>query len=619
MIELLWLLTIICAGFGLGKRVVKWFKIQPSSLLEEFVISVGIGLGLLSLIMLGLGFSRLFYPAVAYTLVILLCILSIYELKKFLLGIKLINLKQLDKGSIFLLIIFSLVTFLNFLKAYIPPVTGDVLLYHLALPRYFIEFHRIYNFSNIFHAAECPLLLEMLFTLGMLLRNDIVAQLIHSFYGLLCALTIGLITRKFTSLKISILAGILFVSLPSIIVYFATCMNDLGLAFYILLSIYGFLVWLQSSKTGWLIISAFACGFAIGIKHSGAITLFFLPATIIFSRKIRGLKFTSMVKYSLLFGLISLLVYAPWMIKAYKHTGNPVSPLMSDFFKASNWNSCIDKMDKDTGKGFQQGHLGYLNLIRNFNKYAKEDLPRTIHGLLYFNIQFLPLFFFILLLIPSFKKNSINLNFILIIFFIHLVIIGSLRPMNDRYLFVPLSPIACVLTAYSIGEIIKRSKLHKQICTLILIGLISGWWLYGVAFFVTRGYAYHSLEVIFGTESRDTYLRRNLTYYSMADYINTHLSFSDKVVSINEVRSYYLNVQFVHSFSKEGSIIHTSSDINEILSHLKKNKIYYVFVNRDKYFTHNRYPSILWDEEVLNKYFNLLYTNGVCYLYKIKD
>ncbi len=622
MIELFWLLTIICAGVALGRTVIRWFKIQPHSLLEEFVLNIGMGLGTLSLIMFGLGFSRLFYPAVAYTLIILLDILFIYELKKILPKVKFINLRGLDKITIFLLIIFGFCTFFNFLKAYIPPMTSDVLLYHLTLPRYFIEFHKIYDVSKIFCNSEVPLQLEMLFTLGMLLRNDIVAQLILSLYGFLGAVTIALITRRFADFKIALLSAILYSSLPSIIIYSGTCMIDIGLAFYILLAVYTFLGWLESSKNGWLIISAITCGLAMGAKHWGGITLTLLPISIIFikiTKKERRINFASIIKYSFIFGLLFLLVYSPWIIKSYIHTGNPVSPLMGDKFKSSNSNPFIEDVFNSALEGFQAGIMSFMDMITNFKKYYQDDPYRLIHGILYFNIQFFPLFFLILFIIPSFKKNPMGINFILIFSFIHLLIGSNFAFMSDRYLFVPLSPTFCLLAAYGVGKILEKGKLHKQICVIVLVVLISGWWAYAYAFLTAKGWSHRALPVIFGFESRDSFLKKNLDFYSMADYINTHLSISDKVLSINETRNYYFKVQFVQSHvSVQGTIIHTSSNIDEILSSLKKNNIHYIFISRNEYFTHHRYPTILWDEEILNKYFDLLYTNGVCYLYKIK-
>ncbi|MDI6736472.1 MAG: phospholipid carrier-dependent glycosyltransferase [bacterium] len=622
MIELFWLLTIICGAFTLGRRVVRCFKIQPGYLLEEFVLNVGIGLGTLSLIMLGLGFSKLFYPAVAYTLIILLNILFVYELRNFLPRIKFINLKGLDKVTIFLLIIFSLCTFLNFLKAYIPPVTSDVLTYHLTLPRYFIEFHKIYDVSKMFALSELPFLLEMLFTLGMLVGNDLVAQLIHSFYGLLGALTIGLITRKFTTLKISILSAIIFISLPSIISYSGTAMVDIGLAFYMILTVYTFLGWLESSKKGWLIISAVTCGLSISTKYWGGITLILLPLSIIFvkitKREIR-LNFTSIFKYSLIFGLLFLLVFSPWMIKSYLHTNNPVSPFVLPGIKSSNWNSFINKGWNSSFKISQMEFMSRVQTIMNFKRCYQKDPARVIHSLLYFNMQFFPLFFLVLFLLPCFKKNPPGINFILIFTLIHFLIGSKPAFLDDRHFFVPLSPTLCVLSAYTLGKIFQKSKLHKQIAVIVLIGLICSWWAYAYAFLTAKGWSHRALPVIFGVESRDIFLRGNLDFYSMADYINTHLSISDKVLSINENRTYYFKTQFVQSdFSLEGTIVHTSSNINEILSSLKKNNIHYIFISRNEYFTQNRQPTILWDEEILNKYFDLLHTNGVCYLYKIK-
>ncbi len=621
--ELFWLLTIVCGAFALGRRVVRCCKIQPGYLLEELVLNVGIGLGILSLVMLGLGFSKLFYPAIAYSLIILSNILFIYELRDLLPRIKFINIKELDKVTIFLLIIFGLRTFLNFLKAYIPPVTSDVLTYHLTLPGYFIEFHKIYDVSKMFGLSELPFLLEMLYTLGMLVSNDIVAQLIHSFYGLLGALTIGLITRKFTTLKISILSAILFASLPSIIIYSGTAMVDIGLAFYMILAVYTFLGWLESSKKGWLIISAITCSLAISTKYWGGVTLILLPLTIIFikiAKKEISLNFISIFKYSLIFGLLFLLVFSPWMIKSYLHTNNPLSPFVLPGIKASNWNSFIDNNWNVSFKISQTEFMNMINTLMNFKECFQKDPGRVIHSLLYFNIQFYPLFFLTLFLIPFFKKNPLGINFILIFSLIHFLIGSKPAFMDDRHFFVPLSPTLCVLSAYSIGKILKRSELYKQIGLIVLIGLICGWWAYAYAFLTAKGWSHRTLPVIFGIESRDTFLRQNLDFYSMADYINTHLSISDKILSLNENRTYYFKTQFVQSdFSVEGSIVHTSSNIDEILNSLKKNNIHYIFMSRNEYFIQHKHPSILWDEEILNKYFDLLHTNGVCYLYKIKS
>ncbi|MEW6096079.1 MAG: glycosyltransferase family 39 protein [bacterium] len=622
MIELFWLLTIVCAAFALGRRLIICLKIQPLYLLEEFILNIGFGLGILSLIMFGLGFCRLIYHATAYTIIILLDILFIYELKAIIPRIKFIYLKNLDKISTFLLIIFCLCTFFNFLKGYIPPLTSDVLLYHLTLPRYFIEQHQIYNLSRIFHASETPLLVEMLFMIGMLLKNDLVAQLIHSLYGLLGAITIALMTKRFTNLNISLLSAILYSSLPSIIVYSGTCMVDIGLAFYIILSVYTSLSWIESSKKGWLILFAISSGFAISTKHSGGITIFLLPLSIIFIKLIskeKPLNLGLIIKYSFIFGLLFLIVFSPWMIKSYIHTNNPVLPFMYKVFKPTNWDPFIEKIHATALKGHGSGFVGFLDRIKNFKKYYQEDPLRHIHSLLYFNIQFLPLFILVLFIIPYFKRNPMGINFILIFYFIHFLISSKFVFMQDRYQFVPMSPGLCILSAYSIGNIIKRGRFHKQICTMVLIVLICSWWVYANAFLTAKGWGYRALPVIFGMESRDTFLRKTLNCYSMVDYINTHLSISDKLLSINETQCYYFKVQFVHSLSLEGTIIHTSSNIDEILSSLKKNNIYYIFVSRDEYFSQHHYPTILWDEKILNKYFNLLHTNGVCYLYKIKD
>lgn len=105
----------------------------------------------------------------------------------------------------------------------------------------------------------------------------------------------------------------------------------------------------------------------------------------------------------------------------------------------------------------------------------------------------------------------------------------------------------------------------------------------------------------------------------MAEYINSYFSKEDKILSLNETRGYYFIPKFVISNHViQGSIVHTSNDIDEIIKKLKENDLLYLFISRSKYFSQHTRKTVLMNEEILKKYFKLLHTNGVCWLYKIK-
>ena len=82
------------------------------------------------------------------------------------------------------------------LVALLPPADWDGLFYHLTGPKLYLQAGGIAGGVDIPH-LNFPSLMEMLFAWAMLLRGDMAAKLLHTFFGFLLAGLVYLTTRRF--------------------------------------------------------------------------------------------------------------------------------------------------------------------------------------------------------------------------------------------------------------------------------------------------------------------------------------------------------------------------------------------------------------------------------------
>ena len=136
MIELIYFILLFLISFGIGKKILDFFKAKLF-FLEEVVFSVGLGYLVISLVTLLLGIFQLYYAIVFYLLFGLLFLFLIPTILKFLAKVPkeiVGNYKKLGKigktTSFMLLFLFAL----NLFGAMSPPYGIDVTAYHFSIP-----------------------------------------------------------------------------------------------------------------------------------------------------------------------------------------------------------------------------------------------------------------------------------------------------------------------------------------------------------------------------------------------------------------------------------------------------------------------------------------------------
>ena len=358
------LFSLICYVIGLNFTR----KIHYSSLWEEAGVCVGLGLGVLALAVFFIGLFDLLYYWVVLGVVAALTV-STYSIWPRLRD-RLLSFSTRIKFSwtaavILILFFFSIPVFL--LPLY-PPKDCDAISYHLATAKIYILHHGIV-LTPYLRFPVFPQLNEMLMTLGLLIYDDVTAQLFEfMMFAALCPSVVGF-ARHFFSKRAGYWSAAILLGNPVALWLGSVAYVDMALMLFVTLSTFSLWRWIQSREQHWLILSAMFCGFALATKYSA---LFFLGtlgiAVLFFSFKERRCK-----PAILFFGLASLIPLG-WYIRNYYYTGNPLFPFFGSIFGLKIWNlndlasMHLSMATHGAGKSFKALLLLPWNLI--FNRRA---------------------------------------------------------------------------------------------------------------------------------------------------------------------------------------------------------------------------------------------------------
>jgi len=312
--------------------------------LEVFLFASGLGFGLISLIVLIVGMYFSLNKNTFLILGIIAILISIKSLYRFL---KLVfySLKEnisFNGYRIILLIIILLCLFSNIYTSLLPPTEWDELMYHLLAPKCYIEEgHIIYSPDIIY--SYMPSNMEMLYTLAMLFESDISARLIHNWMTILTLLSVFAFSKRFFCRNTAFLSAFIFYTIPNIGYLSPTAYVDLGLTFYVFLSIFAFVIWyklgteMNSQPTNyknycWLILSALLLGFAMGTKHTALIVLTLMTIAIFQKTLLQKKSLVFVFISTLILIFTSLIVASLWYYRAFLYTGNPFIPFFTKIF-----------------------------------------------------------------------------------------------------------------------------------------------------------------------------------------------------------------------------------------------------------------------------------------------
>jgi hypothetical protein len=448
----------------------------------------------------------------------------------------------------------SLLVFSIIVLSCVPPVSKDALVHHLAVPKLYLKHGGIHEIRSMVFSYY-PMNLDMLYLIPLYFGNDIVPKFIHFSFALLTAWLIFYYLRRRTDANYALGGALFFLSIPIVVKLSITVYVDLGLMFFTLAALLLLFRWVESGfKSKFLLLSAVFCGLAMGTKYHGLITFFLLTLFIpfIYSRygTDRASSFFHTAGQGLLFFLLALLVFSPWMIRNYMWTHNPVYPLYN------NWFSSQETVLNITANPFL-----FRSQVYNENWWQIALLPVRIFlqgqdgNPQYFDGRLNPF----LLIFPCFAFYRIRedsdhikvekkillafviLSFAFVFFSVHLRI---------RYFSAILPPLV-LLSVYGLRNLFDlvrdvNSSLWRRAGLILTFGLTSFLLWLNAAYVDAQYKEVGPLAYLSRSVSRDEYIDRYRYEYPAMRYINENLPKDARILFVYlGNRGYYCDREYM--------------------------------------------------------------------------
>ncbi len=468
-----------------------------------FILAILIGLYAYSIFFLGIAW--LLYLKYIIPITVLFIIPGLFFLKSRI-EIK----RKLSRAELFLFFLLFLQVLINFIGALGPELSFDALWYHLTLPKLYVQNHAITFFpGGLLYYSAMPKLTEMLYTVALLLNNEIAAKVIHFLFGILILVGIYKISRKYVDKTFSLIACLIFYSNLVVGWMSTTAYVDLARTFYEFMTFWAFLIFSEKKESKYLFLSTILMGFAISIKLIAVGSLLiYIPL------------FLKKPKYLFSFLFISLLIPFPWFIFSYLNTGNPVYPVFSGYPLSPN---------------------SYLLSLINFIREVWILLTRAADPISPIYVIFLPV---VILFISRLKKQE--KLFALYSFLGLLVWYITPRTGGGRFIlpYLPVWSILIVIVLSKLPPVLKK----YSVALIILIALIS----IGYRSIANKKF----IPVVLGKQTKADFLTMNLNFnfgdfYDVDGFFAKTIKPTDRVLIYGIHNLYYVNFPFIHeSFAK---------------------------------------------------------------------
>lgn len=207
------------------------------------------------------------------------------------------------------------------------------------------------------HHSHFPALPQMLFTLGMLLQGVSLAKLFHWAFGIVTMASAFVLSERFVARGSGKWAALVAASTPLVGWLMQVGYVDLSTCAYALLMMLSFLDWRERGGGRRLALCGLMAGAMMATKMQG-IALFgvlVFAVAIVLVRRSEGIG--RMARGLCVFGLAAAVLAAPWYVKSWVLTGNPVYPFAYSVFGGKYWGPNEARDYEHHQKGFGVGDI----------------------------------------------------------------------------------------------------------------------------------------------------------------------------------------------------------------------------------------------------------------------
>lgn len=324
------LLVFALLAYHVGRTLTR--RVRYDSIAEDLAFSTSLGLAALAYVVMGLGLLGLLFPGTVSVALVLCVVVTLPAWVGTVRRVKhavpqMAAAGGLTRAALVALLTCAAVVLSMPLLAWplYPPTAFDATMYHLAVAKIYTAAHGLVLTPDLRYPIF-PQAPHMLFTLALLLYDDIAAQLTQMLALVLLSCALVAFARRHMSTRAGWLAAAVVLSNPLVLWLGSTAYVDMMLMLLTMLMIAAFWTWCRTSERSWLVIAGVCGGLALTVKTSaGFFILVLLLAALVSHSRTR-------LRDAGLFAATSLAAAAPWLLRSLYYTHNPVYPFLRSAF-----------------------------------------------------------------------------------------------------------------------------------------------------------------------------------------------------------------------------------------------------------------------------------------------
>lgn len=622
---------VIVIQWALGRKALRVARFTFAGKTEEFVFSFALGFGLAGYAVLFLGMAHLLNAICTSMLALLVIILCGRELRECVADIsgffRALKLNLNHNLELYIAFAAGIVVLIGSMA---PSFSNDSMVYHLADAKYFALNQMVggipFNSAN----ALWPYLVEMHYTLAVMIGLMPLAGLVHFSLAVASAIGVYALTKRFASSRVASLASAVFFLTPGILMEAAQTYVDLGAVLYALTAVYAFIVWLEGRDIKWAALAGVMCGLGLSVKYFAIVVPVILGAWMVWEmarrraqsleRKVQSAeRMTQSAErkaqsknevFAMRYALCALLAFCVftvafscvWYVRQWIVMGNPFFPFFTGIFGLSGLTPEVSSALSETSiRGSMGLGTGIIDLI---------TLPWrvTMRPDMFGGEQLGPLF---LAVIPCIVlvKNVVRPIKQMMAFAAAYFLLWFLGYQNVRFL-LPAVPFLSVMAAYAVYEAAGSGSILARSLRAVTLVLVAFYAVLAVYFNIG------AVKPVFGIETRESYLAKNERSFEVSEYMNMNLPRKSKVLVVNEGHTFYVDVpskreEYYWIFANYDSKLDTPE---KVMDFFRKEGFTHVLYASDGtagkgVSSPNRVTDLMMSDEFNKKYFKHLYTN----------
>ncbi len=396
-----------------------------------------------------------------------------------------------------------------------PPTAGDALCYHLEIPKRFVQLGSV-CFLPLTDNSLFPFLMEMLYTLGLLLSGPVLAQLIHWLVGVLFAISVAELASPIVGRSGGWWAAAVALLVPGVTNQMTAPLNDLAVALFSTQMLIAWTRWNATRQNRWLVLAGVFGGLGMSVKLvTGAIVVVLLVAMLIHECKRQSV--LGSLRAAAIFACCVIGAGGTWYARSWYHLGNPIYPYFNQLFG----------LDPHT-RSMMITSTNPLTL-----PWVATMHPEDFGGR---GVQFGAVFLALMPGLSLLPRRASEFTRLLLVA-LGVCFLWFMMRQELRFLLpvVPIFSVAVIAVVKGLREVHRPGFV---VASSLLLGLM----LFQTLIVAKR--ARPCLAVALSRESREAYLKRHEPSFRVAEFVNTQLPPGSRLIS-QDFRGLYFEPDFV--------------------------------------------------------------------------